>query len=494
PPRAIRLPWDAIVASAVAVAGLAAGLTWLLTRPAPPPPAPVAHFVTPLPVEAMPLRGNGAGVVFSPDGTTVIYAGQAALLTTPQLFRRKLNAIEVEAIPNTEAAYAPFFSPDGKWLGFFTDTSVMKMDVEGGLASKICNRGRFSRAAWAPDDTIVLGTSLAMAPGALGRVPASGGEPAPLTTLAGKEVLHQSPHILPDGRHVIFGVVSPDSFGLAIAPLAGGAHTLLNIEGGGPQFVAPDHLVFGRGDAVFAVGFDPKTSQVRGTPVQVLDDAGVSTVSQKVPLPLVGADRRGSVAYVNKGGTVGQLRWMPDSSTLAAAGADYGELSLSPDGRRAVVTIGQTSADAWTIDLERGTRLRLTTGGARSPAWSPDGSRIAYWSTETGLMTVASDGSGSPHLFLARSKGGVLLPSSWSQDGRALVVTAEGSGAQRGARNRDLVLVRAGEQPVPILATPADERAASVSPDGHWIAYASSVGGREEVYVRPLVGAGATVP
>ena len=219
----------------------------------------------------------------------------------------------------------------------------MKAAVEGGSVSKICNRGRFSRAAWAPDDTIVLGTSIPNAPGALGKVAASGGEPAELTKLAGKETLHQLPSILPDGRHVIFTVLSPDREQLAIASLADGAHTLLNVEGSGPFFVAPNHVLFARGNAIFAAGFDPAANQVRGAPVQVLEDAAVFAAGTQVWLPLVSADSSGSVAYVNKGGTTTEFRWLtpgrrrchcPKRITARCRCRQTAATPSSPSGRR----------------------------------------------------------------------------------------------------------------------------------------------------------------
>jgi serine/threonine-protein kinase len=484
-----------LVAVGAVIAVVAAGATWLATRQAPAPPPPVAHFVTPLPIEALPVRGNGAGIAVSPDGTMIVYAAQPALLTSSVLYRRKLNALDVEKLPNTEGGYAPFFSPDGKWIGFFTDTSVMRLSLDGGSFSKICNRGRFSRAAWAPDDTIILGTSVAYAPGALGKVPASGGEPVPLTALQGKETLHQLPHVLPDGRHVVFTIISPAGYALAIAPIAGGAHTLLNLEGSGALFVAPNHLLFARGDAILTVGFDPRTNEVHGTPSQLLDDAAIFATNAVVLFPLLGADAAGSIAYLNKDGSAGRLRWLTGTGAVVPIpDATYGGLSLSPDGRRVAVTLGATPPDVWTIDLDRGTRLRLTSGGANAAVWSPDGSRIAYWHPVSGLMTIASDGSGSPEVFSARPENTVLFPSAWTRDGQAIVVTAEDRGAGRGTRNRDILLVRRGAKPAPLVATPSDERGGVVSPDGRWLAYASSVSGREEVYVRPLDGAGATVP
>jgi Tol biopolymer transport system component len=484
-----------LVTAALATASIAGLAIWLWMRPAPASPPAVARFVTGLPTDVMPLRTNGAGVAFSPDGKEVVYAAQPALLTVPMLVKRRLESLEVERLPNTEGAYAPFFSPDGKWIGFFTDTAVMKLAVDGGSVSKICNRGRFSRATWAPDGTIVLGTSVPFAPGALGKVSASGGEPSELTTLAGKETLHQLPQMLQDGRHVVFNVVSPNRYELAVASLNGGAYTLLGIEGSGASFVAPNHLVFARGETMFAIEFDPLSNRPTGTPSQVLDDAAVFATTPQVLLPLLSADAAGSVAYLNRGGTSSQLQWMTAGTPpLPLPDADYRALTLSPDGRRAVVTVGGTPPDAWAIDLERNTRLRLTFTGASSPIWSPDGSRIAYWSGADGLMTVAADGSGKPEPFGDRVKGVMLLPSSWARDGTSIVVTAEDRGAGRGVRNRDLLVVRAGQKPVPLLATPADERAASISPDGHWFAYASSVSGREEIYVRPFEGGGATIP
>jgi serine/threonine-protein kinase len=484
-----------LLAGALAIAAIAAVATWVLTRPEPAPPSPLARFATPLVLEGLPLRTNGAGLAFSPDGKMVVYAAQPALMTAPVLFKRRLDALEIERIPNTDGGFAPFFSPDGTSLGFFTDTSVMRLALDGGSVSKICNRGRFSRAVWAPDGTIVLGTSVPNAPGALGKVPASGGEPSELTTLEGNERLHQLPSMLPDGRHVIFLVLTPERYELAIASLDGGAHTRLNLEGSGAMFVAPNHLIFARHDTIFAVGFDPSTNQVRGSPQQVLEDAAVFSTGPQVHLPMVGVDAAGSIAYVNKGGSTTQFRWMtPGASPLPLPDADYRALMLSPDGRHAVVTIGTSPPDAWTIDLERGTRLRLTFAGAYSPIWSHDGSRIAFWNQAEGLMTVASDGSAKPERFGLRPENMVTTPASWSRDGKAIIVTAEDRGAGRGVRNRDILIMRAGEKPVPLLATAADERAASVSPDGRWFAYASSVSGREEVYVRPFEGGGATVP
>jgi Tol biopolymer transport system component len=486
-----------LLVAAAAVALVASLATWWLARSAPAPAPPLARFSLPLGFESLPLRSGGAGVALAPNGSAIVYAGQPVLLSSSVLYRRRLGALDVERIPGTEGALAPFFSPDSRWVGFFTDKAVMKVPVDGGGVSKICDRTTFSRGDWAPDGTIVLGTAQAFAPGPLGKVPASGGTPVPLTALAGKETIHQLPHLLPDGKHVVFTAVSPDRTDLAIASLDGGPHALLDLEGSGGQFVPPGTLLFARGTVMFAVPFDPRRRRATGTPVQVLDDAGVYGGGSRVWIPMLGVDASGSLAYVTKGGPASTLSWVAPGKAIQAIPApeaEYGALRLSPDSRRAVVTIGSAPPDIWIVDLERGTRLRLTSTGGSSATWSPDGSQIAYASVDTGVMSIAADGGGSPQVILPPQAGISVLPTGWSPDGKSLLVTAENRSASGSARNRDIWIVRPGQTPQPLLASPADERGGVVSPDGHWLAYASSISGREEVYVRAFPGPGATLP
>jgi Tol biopolymer transport system component/predicted Ser/Thr protein kinase len=485
-----------LVAVALAIGAIASLVTWQLGRPAPDIPRALARFVLPLAYESLPLKTGGAGVAFSPDGSSIVYAGQPVLMSTPVLYRRRLSSLDVERIPNTEGGFAPFFSPDGKWIGFFSDKGVMKLSVEGNNVTKICDRGVFSRADWGPDDTIVLGTSQTYAPGALGKVPAGGGTPTPLTKLDGQESVHQLPHVLPGGRHVLFTITTPTRTELAVAPIGGGAHTRLDLEGSGGIFVPPDHVIFARERSMFSVPFDLRALRVTGSPVQVLEDAGVFAASVRIWIPLVGVDRAGSIAYLNKAGSQAILGWISPGSSfsqLPIPEAEYGPPRLSPDGRRAVLSIGASPADVWVVDLARGTRLRLTSTGGTAPIWSADGSRIAYASADTGIMAIAADGGGSPAVLLPRVDRMFVQPSSWSPDGTSIVVTAEDRGGTRSARNRDIWIVRGGKAE-PLVASAADERAGMISPDGQWLAYASSVSGREEVYVRPFGRSGGTIP
>jgi Tol biopolymer transport system component/predicted Ser/Thr protein kinase len=495
-PERGRLGFFHLAAAALAAGAIAALVTWQVRRPAPAAAAPVARFVLPLGYESTPLRSNGTGVAFAPDGTSVVYAGQPVLMSAPVLYRRRLNALDVERIPNTEGGYAPFFSPDAKWIGFFTDKAVMKLSVDSNTVTKICDRGVYSRADWGPDDTIVLGTSQAYAPGPLGKVSAAGGTPELLTKLEGQESIHQLPRVLPDGRHVLFTITSTGPTELAIAPLEGGAHTRIGVQGSGGVFVPPDHLLFARERALFVVPFDVRTLRVTGEPVQVLEDAGVFGGGVRLWIPQIAIDRTGSIAYLNSGGTKSVMGWVTPGGSfkeLPIPADQYGPPRLSPDSRRAVVAVGQAPPDIWVVDLARGTRLKLTSSGGNNPIWSPDGSRIAYSSADTGLMSIAADGGGTPEVLVPRPERMVLTPTSWSPDGAAILATAEDRGAGRGTRNRDLWLIR-DKKAEPLLATPADERAGAISPNGQWLAYASSASGREEVYVRPFGRSGGTIP
>jgi Tol biopolymer transport system component len=174
--------------------------------------------------------------------------------------------------------------------------------------------------------------------------------------------------------------------------------------------------------------------------------------------------------------------------------ADYRTPSLSPDGRRVAVSAGAAPAEIWVADLERGTRLLLAPSSGTAPIWSHDGKRVIYAGASGDVMTVPADGSGAPEVLLARQGATNLAPTAAAPDGSFVVANAEDRSAARGSRNRDIWIVRPGQKPLAVVATPADDRGGVVSPDGRWLAYSSSISGREEIYIRPVAGGGATIP
>ena len=202
----------------LATALLAAVVTWVATRPA-TVVQPLMEFSVPLPADAKARRGSGAGLAVSPDGRFLIIVVDPVGSQDSRLSIRRLDSVGTAPLEGTEGAFAPFFSPDSQWIGFFTDEHLMRVPVAGGRASQIADKGPYSRATWTEGETIVLGWSLAFGEGPLGMVAATGGDVVPLTTLESDELLHQLPHALPGGRHVLFSVHGQDGAEISVASL-----------------------------------------------------------------------------------------------------------------------------------------------------------------------------------------------------------------------------------------------------------------------------------
>jgi serine/threonine-protein kinase len=191
---------------------------------------------------------------------------------------------------------------------------------------------------------------------------------------------------------------------------------------------------------------------------------------------------------------------------IAGAPANYQSVQLSPDGRR-LAMIMTDQKRGWSLsvlDLERGTRLLLTSESVRTPDWSPDsrpvwtpdGTYIAFSAgmvSDLGVRTIPSDGSGAPQVLLNLDDMSAT-PRQWSPDGTTLVFVARDRARTRGSRDRNIGLMVRGSKPAMLMNSPADESAAVLSPDGHWLAYVSNLSGRDETYIRSFPGPGGTIP
>ena len=320
-------------------------------------------------------------------------------------------------------------------------------------------------AGWGDDDRIIFGTQ----GGGLFRVPGGGGEPEVLTTpdVEQGEVHHVQPFIIPGRGAVVFVTSSqtPRSDGqLAVLDLDTAEIKRLGLSGVSPRYVSTGHLVYAAEDgSVRAVPFDAATLEVTGSPVPLLEDV-VVTGRDGVGTPLA---------------EIAGTAWYP---------------RYSPDGTRlAFVAATTEGADVWVLDLERGTRTRLTSEGLNRyyPVWSPDGSLLAF-SDGAGatirVLLASADGSGEPEILLDRNER--QFPTSWFADGDVLALHT-----QHPETERDLYMLPMDGDlvPEPFLATRFQERAPRFSPDGRWVAYVSDESGRDEVYVRPYPGPGGQV-
>ena len=435
-------------------------------------------------------------LALSPDGKTI-----ALILAkdgVKHLYVRKLNDSTFTRLPGTESAASPFFSPDGRWIGFLANDKLMKISVDGGNPMTLAEADGNNRgASWGAGDRIVFSPHYTTA---LMQVGGGGGEPTPLTTLdTGRgERSHRWPHAVPGEDVVLFTVgamASPESYDQsnidAIRPSTGERRTVLR-GASMARYVPTGHLIFAREGFLFAVPFDIKTLETRGSAVPVVENV-MGMRSSGVVHAAVASN--GLLSYIS--GTPqsreSRMVWRHRdgrSDPLPAAVAGYVAPNLSPDRKQIAVGIeGDTTFDVWTYDIERDTLTRLTFEGDNNwPVWSPDGERVAFSSVRDGALMSAysklADGSGSAERIFSpegRPNWGQTSPSDWSPDGRHLVMEF----TDENGVNVLAFSLEEGKEQI-LMETPATERSPILSPDGRWLSYTSDESGRSETYVRPF--------
>jgi serine/threonine protein kinase/Tol biopolymer transport system component len=467
---------------AAAVASLA---TWLL-KPAPSPlPRPVSRLSIELPPNAqLAVRQGNRVVAISFDGSRIVYVATQG--GTQQLYLRDMDSLEARPISGTEGAASPFFSPDGQWVGFFAGGKLKKVSINGGVAITLCDAALSVGGSWSRQGTIVFGTG-----GPLMQVSDAGGTPKALTHLEKGEVAHLWPEFLPDGKAVLF--LDAPLARVAVYSLETGERHDLVQGATSSHYLSSGYLVYTQaGGNLMALPFDAKSQTVTGAAFPVAQ--GVLTNAGNGGTQYCTSDT-GSLVYVPaSAATQLKLVWVDRKGAeqpLPAPPHSYRYPRISPDGQRVAVTIdGQ---QIWLYDLRRDTLTRLTFEGANfMGAWTPDGKRIAFGSTEK-----ATEKGGQFNLFWQRADGSGGLerlstslyaqgPSSFSPDGQELAF------AQRSPKTEnDIWILRMSDHKAqPFLQASFAEGAPTFSPDGHWLAYVSDESGRNEIYVRPYPGPG----
>jgi Tol biopolymer transport system component len=480
-----QVSWRAATATAVLSAVLTGTVIWNLNRPIPRAPRSVARLVLPV-SPGVDLFSAGSSMALSPDGTRLAYVADHGGAT--QLYLRAIEGMEATVLPGTQGASLPFFSPDGQWIGFFAEEKLKKISTTGGLPVILCSAGGGPRGGTWGQDTIIF--AVARGSGLL-QVSADGGTPQPITTLDSSkgETGHRLPELLPDGKTILFAAYGATYSDVAIVAqsLQTGERRVL-IEGASqPRYSPSGFLLYVQPDArgtVMAVSFDPKTLTLTGNPVSVVQ--GVR--SDRGDAATWSFSRDGMLAYV-PGGTEGagnNLVWVNRKGMAEPLAAlprrPYQFPRLSPDGRRIVVAIHETQLNLWIYDRARHTFTRLTFKGNNNwPVWTPDGTKVTYASNRAepwNLFWKRADGSGNEELLLAAPKSQV--PLSWSRDGKFLAFLR--SEPETGL-DVWVVQLEGTREPRPLLKSSAQERDATFSPDGHWLAYTSNESGRDEVYV-----------
>jgi eukaryotic-like serine/threonine-protein kinase len=463
-PRSPRVTtWLTWAAAPVAVALALAG--WM--RPG-----------VPLPAEATPLRfdielpahirlGNLDGPVISPDGRSVAYTAEVDGVR--QLFRTDLSTQHAIALPDTQGASLPFWSPDSRDLGFFAGGMLRRVPASGGPVRVLAPSPESGGGTWG--DGFIL-----FVPGvtaSVHRVPDAGGraEPLEMPGLYG----YVFPHLLPDGR--AFLIVERGSSTLYAVPLEAPdrLEPIASPVVPGARYAA-GHLVYRQGPTLLGASlgvrrFDPARREVTGAFQQIAENARWFSLSQS-----------GTIAFRSDPPRPRQLTWFTRAGARAGTVGKPGHaigLSLAPQGRRAAVwqdTGG--NVDIWSIELSSGIFSRMTSdpGIDADPAWSPDGRTIAFTSNRSGRPAVYLKHLGDGREELLAELGVSFAVDAWTPDGTAVVARTYGRAVY-------LVPVEGDRTPQLLVDTPYTEDELRISPDGRWVVFNSDESGRWEIYV-----------
>lgn len=512
-PRArARIALAALAASALA---LAVAFAFLFVRERQRPRPTAGRFEIRLP-EGYFLDNVRNPVALSPDGTLLAFSAWAWKKPYEeqgdrQLFLRRLDSLESRPIPGSEGARQPIFSPDGRHVAFVTGSEgkpfLRRVPVAGGPVQTICACDAFFGAAWSPDGSILFASSN----GPLQRVAAAGGTPEPATALetASQEVSHRLPHLLPDGRTVLYTALRWVTAGMTwqkvriYAGRLGERDRALLVEGGSDgRWAPPGTLFFAREGKLFAAPLDSGIRGLTGKPAPVLDrirhviwwgNDWLNTGAAQVDLAPHGLlawvpgsvtpPYANSLAWVDSSGKETPLEGGPTTSPVLGS-------RVSPDGQRVLLSYNYPGMQAEVVDIARRARRRVTFGA--NPSW-------AVWGPGPDRITFTSDHEGPTALYTRRidagpeeietlwkpPDGAALTLGSWTRDGRALVFdrcSQAGSCA--------IWLLELGKEPRPFVASKFQEWWPDISPDGQWLLYTSDAPGHPEVFARSLSGQG----
>ena len=505
PTRSSTLAW-AVAGAALILAGV------LLTLWAPwrtvSPPAPV-RLTAELGADVSLDTTLGTSLALSADGSVLAFVAQKSGSSASQLYVRRLGQLVATPLSGSDGAFSPFFSPDGQWLAFFAESKLKKISVTGGAAIALCDAPNGRGGSWAEDGTIVFTPQ--NGPGVtLLRVPAAGGKPEPLTTLAEGEVTQRWPQILPGGKAVLYsGSATPGGFedaNIVVQPLPSGARKIVQRGGFYGRYLLSGHLVFMHEGTLFAAAFDLDRLDTTGPPVPLVESVAANAGGGSAGAAHFAVSSAGTLAYLAGQGfnNSAPIHWLTrdgKATLLRSAFSNWSNPQFAPDGRRLAMEIFDGRQwDVWTYEWARDTLSRLTFEATddEKPVWTPDGRRIAFAArrrdqSNFNLYWQRADGTGEAQR-LTESKN-VQFPVSWHPSGKFLAFTE-----QAGTTQQDLmILPMEGDEasgwkpgkPTVFLNSPFVELEPMFSPDGRWIAYFSNETGRLEVYVRPFPGPGS---
>ena len=488
-----RLAWIGFAIAALAAVAFAAGYVRRAPRPSP-------GIRATLPFPEKMFLGE---LALSPDGTRLVFTASKPG-GQPTLWVRALQESSAHPLVGAENAYFPFWSPDGRSVGFFADGKLKRMDVSGGAVLTVCDAERGVGGTWNRDGTIVF----APAPtSGLHSVAAGGGKSVAVTKLdaARHESAHRYPRFLPDGRHFLYTAVNLGGGGndpanaIRVGSLDGKLDKAV-VKTLSVAAYSSGHLLYVKEGTLLAHGFNLSRLETEGDPAPVVQKVNLANWAS---FYLFSASDTGVLVTAPLFAPASRLVWLDRSGKETGAvgeAAPFGSLRLSPDGRRIAVDVYDAvhdTADIWIYDAASGSGAKFVSGTQAhetSPVWSPDGGRITFSSdrkainVRTDLWSKPIDGGREEMLPESADN---RVPEDWSADGRFLscgVIPAQG---KRTNQVWTLDLTQ-GSRATPLVSDAISQGNSRFSPDGRWIAYTSDQSGTAEVYVRPFPSGSGT--
>lgn len=504
PERTVAAPlWRRLAPWAAAATGILG--TWLSLRPADTPAPEPTRTTIALPAGTR-LPARNRSIALSPNAATLAVVLVDRATERSQLYLRPLDALEFQPLAGTAGATFPFWSPDGRTLGFFAEEQLRRFDVPGGPVRTIGPATEGRGAVWRADDQIIFAAARPpdLRTAGLFRVHAEGrSAPTPYGPDTPSTHNFHSPTLLPGPAGIL---VSQTSLGRDevqswnVIDEATGAATKVLEEASEVTFAAPGWLLYGLDSLLMAQPFDPSGREPSGKAEVLADRVSIDEPRAAANVTQAG----GSIVYVQvPPPPLRLLTWYDLAGrALSTVGepAPYESVFVSPDGTRAVVQMD--GSQLWLVDLATGVRSPFHVGPGRrgeNVAWSSDGRRVAFRDPSTGLAVVQRvDGTGPTVTLGTLDANAAWVPHSWTPDGQSVILHI-----YQGVRGFDLAVMAAdgSSEPRRLIETPAQESQGSVSPDGRWLVYLSNESGTQQAYVTafphpgqrwPVTGAGAT--
>jgi len=457
----------------------------------------IKSFIHPEPGTRFHYVGPDAGpVAVSPDGSMITYAGTNAEGRNV-LWVRPLDALEPRQLRGTENAMSPFWSPDNRYIGFFSDGNLRTVSAAGGIPETL------AEGIWVGfGGTWNAGGDILYSAGPLNpiqKISASGGEPVTVTHLdeTRGENGHRWPYFLPDGVHFLYVIATADPVndGIYVGSTESDMKKLLfrNLS---QAIYVPGYILFVRENTLYAYPFDTKRLKLTGDPVPVISPVMEFTVAMSSAG--FSASQNGILAYHSGDLIAGGLITLNNRAgeILKEVGEPrpYGAPRLSPDGSKIAINAldaPRRTNDIWWIDIERNVSSRLTYEEPAHyyPIWSPDGNYLAFQERHGNTFGVRINSLFDPDdKRVVYQSDRFVLPNSWSPDGRYIAVSI--TGGQGETSGIWVIPLDKNEEPFPVVQTQFTNEYPAFSPDGRWLAYVSDETGRPEIYVRPFPGPG----